>query len=281
MKLLKKINNNFAIAEDSKGEKIIVEGKGVGFMKMPCELDDIGLVSRTYYNYNSDAIRMIQGVSPDILAVANKISDYAKRTISTELNFNLAFTLADHIEFCIERARKKIYLKNPFSYDVEHLYPSEIRVAEYALMTIEEDLDIKLDSIEKIGIALNIINSEMKNNDDNEIDETLIRGCITVIEQDFDIEINRESFNYSRFATHMKYLLQRTRDGEIEAASYELYKAIRKQYPKAYEVVNKISKYLKENQFLLREEDKLYLMLHVQRLCDREDCYREGITQSQ
>ena len=34
MKLLKKINNNFALALDSRGEQIIVEGKGMGFQKM-------------------------------------------------------------------------------------------------------------------------------------------------------------------------------------------------------------------------------------------------------
>ena len=47
MKLLKKINNNFALAEDSKGEKVIVEGLGVGFQKMPCELTDLSIIYRT------------------------------------------------------------------------------------------------------------------------------------------------------------------------------------------------------------------------------------------
>lgn len=50
MKLLKKINNNYALALDSRGEKIIVEGRGIGFQKMPCELSDLSLVSKTYYN---------------------------------------------------------------------------------------------------------------------------------------------------------------------------------------------------------------------------------------
>ena len=36
MKLLKKINNNFALAIDGNGEKVIVEGRGIGFNRMPC-----------------------------------------------------------------------------------------------------------------------------------------------------------------------------------------------------------------------------------------------------
>ena len=47
MKLLKKINNNFALALDSKGTQIIVEGKGIGFRKMPEELADLSVISRT------------------------------------------------------------------------------------------------------------------------------------------------------------------------------------------------------------------------------------------
>ena len=31
MKLIKKINNNFVLAEDSAGNQVIVEGKGIGF----------------------------------------------------------------------------------------------------------------------------------------------------------------------------------------------------------------------------------------------------------
>ena len=50
MKLLKKINNNYALALDSNGEEIIVSGRGIGFQKMPCDLNDLSLISRTYYD---------------------------------------------------------------------------------------------------------------------------------------------------------------------------------------------------------------------------------------
>ena len=52
MKLIKKINNNFALAEDSGGNQVIVEGKGIGFTKMPCTITDLSCISRTYYDYD-------------------------------------------------------------------------------------------------------------------------------------------------------------------------------------------------------------------------------------
>ena len=59
MKLLKKINNNFALALDSRGEQIIVEGKGIGFQKMPMELNDLSLITRTYYDTKEQDVSLI------------------------------------------------------------------------------------------------------------------------------------------------------------------------------------------------------------------------------
>ena len=144
MKLLKKINNNFALAEDSKGEKVIVEGRGVGFQKMPCELTDLSIISRTYYGFNSETIRLIQTVNPKILQIADQIYNEAVDQIPAELNANLPFTLADHLEFCIERMNKKIQLKMPLIYELESSYPLEMKLAERTLQRVEEQLDIRL-----------------------------------------------------------------------------------------------------------------------------------------
>ena len=130
MKLLKKINNNFALAEDSKGEQVIVEGRGVGFQKMPCELNDLSSISRTYYGFNSETIRLIQTVNPQILQIADQIYNEAVDQIPAELNPNLPFTLADHLEFCIERLNKNIELKMPLTYELESGYPLEMKLAE-------------------------------------------------------------------------------------------------------------------------------------------------------
>ena len=40
MLILKKINNNVALASNDAGEEIVVFGKGVGFPKTPYELED-------------------------------------------------------------------------------------------------------------------------------------------------------------------------------------------------------------------------------------------------
>lgn len=41
MKIIKKINNNVAIGLDKNNQELIVFGKGIGFPKMPYEVDDL------------------------------------------------------------------------------------------------------------------------------------------------------------------------------------------------------------------------------------------------
>ena len=56
---------------------MIVEGRGVGFQKMPCELNDLSSISRTYYGFNSETIRLIQTVNPQILQIADQLYNEA------------------------------------------------------------------------------------------------------------------------------------------------------------------------------------------------------------
>ena len=273
MKLLKKINNNFALAEDSKGEKVIVEGRGVGFQKMPCELTDLSIISRTYYGFNSETIRLIQTVNPKILQIADQIYNEAVDQIPAELNANLPFTLADHLEFCIERMNKKIQLKMPLIYELESSYPLEMKLAERTLQRVEEQLDIRLPESEKAGIALNLINAELSVKTSNtQQEEELIDGCTRIIEAYLHHPIYRKSFNYTRFATHLQYLLRRMNQHPPQNVSYSLYQTIKERYAPICEVVSAMAVYLEASGYPIGEEEKFYLILHVQRLCDRERC---------
>lgn len=59
MKIIKSINNNFAVAEDSAGNQCIVSGKGIGFGTVPREITDLGVINRTYYDVDSAYIAII------------------------------------------------------------------------------------------------------------------------------------------------------------------------------------------------------------------------------
>ena len=110
----------------SQGEQIIVEGKGIGFHKMPCEITDLSEVKRTYYNTKEQYIDLIHEVPETVLEVCEKIFELASRMIGDKINPNLTFILADHIQFSIERYEKNIDMKMPLYYDIEYLYPKSV-----------------------------------------------------------------------------------------------------------------------------------------------------------
>ena len=103
MLILKKINNNVALASNDPGEEIVVFGKGVGFPKTPYELEDESIIQRVF----ADVDEQYMGSSRICLRrCASGVFAYlttAGKALDCKLSGNLAFTLADHIQYAIER----------------------------------------------------------------------------------------------------------------------------------------------------------------------------------
>lgn len=278
MKLIKKINNNFALGVDDNGEQLIVEGKGIGFQKMPCVISDYALITRTYYDFDEQYVSLIKEIDERILRVANRIFEYACERIPGELNPNLPFILADHLNFAITRKQKGIHIDFPIYYDLLQLYPKEAEVAEYALKELKRTVSVSLDEQEKSGIVMNLINAESfnRNQEKNQELNAWIQYLVHLVETKMQIQINKDSFNYTRFVTHVNYLYSRisSRTHQLNTDNQLLYTTLVKQFPLSSECVDQFTEYLKKTyHILLSDEEKLYLILHVNRLCEREkDC---------
>ena len=274
MKLIKKINNNFALAEDSGGNQVIVEGRGVGFNKMPCTITDLSCISHTYYDYDEKYLSLIADIPQEVIDTSILIYKKLISRINFTVNDSLPFILADHINFSIERHRKGIDIQLPLYYDLQQMYPLEYEVAEYGLKVIEKNLKIKLPHDEISGIMLNMINAEVNKDKITQAKENGERNIkITeIIEKTLHLTISKDSFNYSRFLTHMNYLYSRVRNNDMhESENQKMYILIITKYPDINVCIEKISKYLGDEYSInLNDEEKLYLMLHVNRLCSRE-----------
>ena len=277
MIVVKKINNNVAICLDNNNNELIAFGKGIGFPATPYELCDLSKVQRTFYGVNSLYFIFINEIPENIFEISVKIVDYSKTKIKNEVNSNIVFTLADHINFAIQRYEKKINLKLPFAYDINHLYEAEMSVGEWAVKQIRKDLNINLPENEAVSIALHFINAENIETGTHFVtdESNLILNITEIVEKEFDLHINKLEFNYSRFVSHLKYLLKR-KEKEIEVSSenLKLYDSMCKDFPDICICAIHINEYLNKTINLnLNKEELLYLMLHINRLCTREDCY--------
>lgn len=276
MRAVKKLNNNTVICVDGKGNELIAMGKGIGFKTVPREVD-IEEVERTFYNLKESEQNILKDLSPEIVTFTAGLMDIIKSELPYELNSNAVLVMADHIAFAIDRKRQNISVKMPLLYDVQQMYPLEFKIGKYILQKIEKKFQINLPQDEIAGIALNLINSRMNSKkaiDQNEIQEyeKMLDEITEIVESTQRIIIDKDSFDYSRYATHLYYLFQRVQTQKnINSVNYELYQDVLERFPDIEPCVSKICKhiYSKWNVELSKDE-KLYLMLHINRICTKK-----------
>ncbi|MGH1885005.1 PRD domain-containing protein [Enterococcus avium] len=277
MKVIKNINNNVAFCVDDDNNELIVFAKGVGFKKPPYDIE-LTAITKTYYNIDESFIKMIQTIPDNIIKASEEIVEYAEDILQTFFQTNLIFTLADHINFAIDRYKNNIRFSLPISYDIQHLYKQEYLIGQYAIKMMKESYGVELPDKESIYIALHIINAVKENKKyyTDKIDEEFIIEITAIIEREFSICIRKENMNYSRFVSHMYYLLIRVKNNEtIESENEEIFSTLLAEYPKAANCADLISKYMYSRlKVMLTNEEKIYMILHINRLCAREDCYQ-------
>lgn len=274
MKVIKKINNNVAICLDNNNHELIAFGKGIGFPKTPYELNDLSLIDRTYYGVSSNYLALIGEIPEKIFEISSRIVDIARNYICCELNNNIVFTLADHIYFAIQRHQKNMNLKNPLIYDIQYFYEKEIEIGQLAIKMIARELKVYLPKEEAGNIALHFINAEaMVQQEDFDFNDTIINDIVQIIENELNIRVGKDEFNYSRFISHLQYLLKRKDVGvSISSDNQKLYQNMKDEFPIVHQCVLKIKTYIESDlHWVPNEEEVLYLMLHVNRLYAREE----------
>lgn len=286
MKIIKKINNNVAVGLDSNENEIVVFGKGIGFHAMPYELKDLSRIERTYYNIEHRYYKLLNEIPENVFLYVNKLLDVAKKEIKGDLNPNLVFILADHLNFAIMRNRKNMDIPLPYSYELEYQYPKLNKISSWFVKKINEKMHTTLGKGEITSITMHFLNAlegsekEYNKRDESDYISSIIKNVTTIIENFYDIQIDKKSFYYFRFKNHIKFFVHREKySKDIENSGEELFEEIKKAYPHLYECVVKVDDYFAEEfQKHCSEKELLYLMLHIQQLYKKEDCNRKGIT---
>lgn len=162
---------------------------------------------------------------------------------------------------------------------MEQQYPLEGRLGRYALKQVERRFAIQLNQNEASGIAMHFVNARY--NAKTKCDVTMqwqqryddvLEDTVSIIEDEMGIVINRASFNFARYSSHLMYLLQRLGTGNLlDSNISEMYRSMQAQCPKINQCVELIGEYFYQKwNLILSEEEKLYLLLHINRICTRE-----------
>lgn len=275
MRIIRKINNSAAVALDSRGIETVVLGKAIGFPPVPYELEDISVIERTFYDIDPRYLDMIGALPQEVLLASADIAEEAQLCLKTGLNPNLPLTLADHLQFAIERLRKGVNLGIPIAYDIRHLYPQEAELGQQALKILEEYVGVLLPESEAVNIAMHLINAEIENCDIHSLMKTMeiIDRVDSIVEHELGIVLDKDSYNYYRFGMHMRYLIQRLMSGsQNENDNSGMVRALAREYPQVYICAGKIVDFLKKTWgWQCNDEELLYLMLHINRVREKAE----------
>lgn len=274
MLLLKKINNNVAIAATDKGEEIVVFGKGVGFHEMPFYLEDESCVQRKFYDVPESLYEILNGITDELLLASSDIANLAAQELGCELSPGLPFILADHLQFAVNRNDQDLVAPNPLAHEVESIYPRELAVGKRGVEIVEERTGTRIADPEATSIALHIVNAEVdgagRAKDMDFIMKTtrLLDVATEIVESTLGIQVDRTSYAYIRFLAHLRFLARRLMRGKaVPTDNLSLFYQASRDFPEAYNCAVQIDEaFTKEFNSNCSEEELLYLMMHVNRL---------------
>ena len=278
MLILKKINNNVALACSDAGDEIVVFGKGVGFPSMPYELDDLSVIEKTFVSDGGNSPDALTSVSDEVLRASSDITDLARANLGCQLAPSLPFVMADHLQFAVDRTRDGIQIENPLSADVARVYQREHSLGVQGLAIVQDHTGILLPEGEAASIALHLVNSELgtaapsKNMDELLRTTKVLEDITDVVETQVGFELDRTCYAYVRFVTHMRYLIRRLMAGApVQTANLSLFHQAARDFPETYKIAMAINQYLERaHHWSCTDEEMLYLMMHLNQLQPRE-----------
>lgn len=278
MKFLRTLNNSAAIVEDDGKEEVVL-GKGIGFgLKKGDQVDESKIERRFITADDQESFDQVKDISAYTLDVTNKVVKMVEPLLNIKFNDYQYLALADHIDFALTRVKDNIDLSdNNTRWEVKNLFPQEYAIAKKIVKLINHELNVELPESESVLMTYHLVNAS---SNDSQVQETveitnLISGIINIIQLDYQIVLDAESFNYSRFITHLRALLIRlirNQKADTEELDPSLLGFMKIKYNHAYETAERIAIYLHSKMgWNLGPDDKFYLVLHIWRVTSRQN----------
>lgn len=276
LQVAKVLNNNVIIAIHPQHGEVVVIGKGIGFGQKNKDRIPVSAVEKMFILTKPEEQEQYKQLVPHIdeklIEAMNEIVTHAEKTSGSSLNEHIHIALTDHIAFAIKRHAQGLYIHNPFLYETREMYPDEYKMAAYAVRTIHEKLGVDLGE-EEIGFIALHIHGALTNQHISEVRKhsELIADLVHTVEQQLDYVIPKDSLDYSRLLTHLRFALERVRRGEAVQEASALDGLLKREYPEIYSLAWKLTKIMEQRlKKPVYPAEAGYLTIHLQRLVQRK-----------
>lgn len=272
MKVKKVLNNNVLIADHSSYGEVVLIGKGVGFNRNKGDSIDTDSVEKFFVLKNekerADYIKLLPFVDSSMHEVIISSIDLIKNRANAPLNEHIHVALTDHLMFTFNRISNGMEVRNPFLVETKTLYPFEFEIAKEVVDHIAQKTGVILPEGEIGFIALHIHSSVM-NRDLSEVNQhsQLVTKLVNMIEEQLKIQIDKDSIDYTRLVRHLRYTIERVKNGERVEEPEKITSLLKEEYPVCYNLSWKLIKVMQ--QALAKpvyDAEAVYLTMHLQRL---------------
>ena len=273
MKIARIINNNVVSTTDSEGAEIVAMGRGIGFRAKEGDSIDPNKVEKIFRLESQNSMdqfkELLAKLPMEHIEVSVEIISYAKKVMNRSLNPNVYVTLTDHIDFAIKRCKRQMMFPNPLLREIRNFYREEYLIGEYAIALIERKLGIKFPPDEAASIALHIVNAEFGSPMGETIRLTnLMQQILQLVQETFALEYDKDSLNYERFTTHLRFLAQQVISGELQKEDEEeLQQVLLRLCPEEFSCSQKIAQMIQlQHGHRISGAEICDLALHIRRI---------------
>lgn len=272
---VKKVLNHNAVIGilDKNNQEYLIMGKGIGFGKKVTERIGAGEKDSIYslqeITERGEARKLAASINPVFLEIANEILVIAEKEFQ-QIDKNVLFPLADHIEYAVKRIINNEQISNPLTDDIRILFYKEFKVAATVREFLKKHIDVEIDD-DEIGYISLHIHSAIQ---DEKVSHAMqmaraVRECISLVEREVGKPIDVMSLPYNRLMNHVRNMVARAINNEKLKLNMNDYMSIK--FPKAFEIAEyicrEVEKMLKCN---LDDVEIGYLAMHIERVASDE-----------
>ncbi|MEW9109789.1 glucose PTS transporter transcription antiterminator GlcT [Cytobacillus gottheilii] len=271
-RIKKALNNNVIIGTHDDFGEVVIIGKGVGFNRNKDDIISDEAIEKLFILKNEkekeNYIKLLPFVEDELHQAIISSIDYIKKRTKNSLNEHIHVALTDHLMFAVSRLANGMEMKNPFLIETKTLYPFEYDIAREVVAIIERKTDIHLPEGE-IGFVALHIHSAMLNKDLSEVNQhsQLVSHIVNMIEDQLDIEIDKDSIDYMRLVRHIRFTIERVNTGEKVEEPIKISSLLKEEYPVCYNLSWKLIKIMQQQlKKPIFSAEAVYLTMHLQRL---------------
>ncbi len=268
----KVLNNNVLIAEHPSYEEVVLIGKGIGFNRKRGDIIETESVEKLFVLKNEkeqqNYIKLLPFIDNDLQEVIISAISLIKQRTNAQLDEHIHVALTDHFMFAINRMSNGLEISNPFLIETKTLYRHEYEIAKEVVELISTKTGVSL-PIGEVGFIALHIHSAMTNRHLSEVNQhsQLVSRLVSMVEEQFDIIIDKESIDYMRLVRHLRFTIERVVKGEKVEEPEKISSLLKQEYPVCYNLSWKLIKVMQQTlKMKVFDAEAVYLTMHLQRI---------------